>query len=118
MFQNTDFSYTNSYDEEEMIKILGDAIIKEIKEDEGYSLDMLIAEKLFCRGKLLCDKEKDVINYYIGHHYKFYKTIDEVECELGWETEPYYLNEEYYYMIAFYLILKRVNNEMIEYLLR
>ena len=119
MFQNTDFSYTNSYDEEETIKILGDAIINEIIEDDGYSLDMIIAEELFCKGKLLNEKNgKDIINYYIGHHYKFYTTINEIECEMGWEIEPYYLNDNYYCSIAHYLIYKRVNNEMIEYLLR
>ena len=110
MFQNTDFSYTNSYDEEEMIKILGDAIIKEIKENKGYALDLIIAEELFCRGQLLYDKTKDVVNYYIGHYYKFYKTIYEMECEMGWEINPYYLNEDYYDIIAQYLIYKRINN--------
>ena len=85
MFQNTDFSYTNSYDEEKMFELLAEIIIKGIKEDTKNPFDVIILEELFyCRGILLNGKNaKDIINYYIGHYYKFYKTTSEMDFEMA-----------------------------------
>ena len=116
MFQNVDFSYTNSYDEKKMIELVGNEIKKNILRGGYDPLNGNIEDAYY--GTDLSQKPKDIINYYIGHHYKCYKTINEIEYEMGWVIDPYYpLDEYYYHYIANYLINKRVNNVMIEYLL-
>ena len=111
MFQNTDFSYTNSYDEEKMFELLAEIIIKGIKEDTKDPFDVIILDELYCRGILLNGKNaKDIINYYIGHYYKFYKTTSEMDFEMGWLIDPYHWNEDCYAIIAQYLLIKRINN--------
>ena len=115
MFQNVDFSYTNSYDEEKVINLLTITILKEIIANDGdyENIEINVAELIYKDGSNE-KTAKDIINYYIGHHYKFYKTMDEmVECEMGLENEPYYLNKDYYGIIAGYLINTRIDHSKI-----
>ena len=108
MFQNVDFSYTNSYDEEKMFKIINDRV------DEGYDDELAVIINVILYGDDNDDEKKtalDIINYYIGNHYKFYMNEDDIYDDTGFSfdlmldsDENLNLNTAYYKIIAGYLI--------------